>query len=38
MFLLLLCDFDRSIGIVIPQALGVAGGHDAEAKQNDQYP
>ena len=36
--LLQLGDFDRCIGLVGPQALGIASGHDAKAKQNDQNP
>ena len=37
-WLLLLRDFDRRVGLVIPQALGITGGYDAKAEQNNQNP
>jgi hypothetical protein len=36
--LLLLGDFDWRVSLVVPQALGITGGYDAEAEQNDQNP
>jgi hypothetical protein len=36
--LLLLRDFDRRVSLAIPQALGITGGYDAEAEQNNQNP
>ena len=36
--LLLLRDLDRRVSLVVPQALGITGGYDAEAEQNYQNP
>lgn len=31
-------EFNRCIGLVRPQALGITGGHNTQTKQNNQYP